>query len=68
MSVPGAGSAAADASTRVRADGDELLISGMKRGCTGAGHAEQSRVYARIGDGPGGRGLGAVLVDGGAHG
>lgn len=63
ISEPDAGSAATDASTRARVDGDEVVINGMKRWCSGAGHADQYLVYVRFGQAPGGRGMGAVLVD-----
>ncbi|MCW2996851.1 MAG: Butyryl-CoA dehydrogenase [Solirubrobacterales bacterium] len=63
ISEPDAGSAATDASTVGRVDGDEIVINGTKRWCSGAGHAEQYLVYLRLGDEPGASGIGAVLVD-----
>jgi alkylation response protein AidB-like acyl-CoA dehydrogenase len=64
ISEPDAGSAATDASTRARMDGGEVVISGTKRWCSGAGFADQYLVYVRFGAaGSGGRGMGAVLVD-----
>jgi butyryl-CoA dehydrogenase len=63
ISEPDAGSAATDARTRARIEGDEVVINGAKRWCSGAGHAEQYLVYVRLGDRPGGKGMGAVLVD-----
>lgn len=62
ISEPDAGSAATDATTKARIDGDEVVLNGNKRWCSGAGHAEQYLVYVRFGDTPGGRGMGAVLV------
>jgi butyryl-CoA dehydrogenase len=62
ISEPDAGSAATDASTTARIDGDEVVINGSKRWCSGAGHAEMYLVYVRFGPSPGARGLGAVLV------
>lgn len=62
ISEPDAGSAATDVSTKARIEGDEVVINGAKRWCSGAGHAEQYLVYVRFGDAPGGRGMGAVLV------
>lgn len=62
ISEPDAGSAATDATTKARIEGDEVVINGNKRWCSGAGHAEQYLVYVRFGDAPGGRGMGAVLV------
>jgi butyryl-CoA dehydrogenase len=63
ISEPDAGSAATDASVRGRIEEDEVVINGAKRWCSGAGHAEQYLVYARLGDRPGGKGIGAVIVD-----
>ncbi|MEX5635361.1 acyl-CoA dehydrogenase family protein [Parafrankia sp. FMc2] len=63
ISEPEAGSAATDVSTQARVDGDEVVINGAKRWCSGAGHADQYLVYVRFGQTPGGRGMGAVLVD-----
>ncbi len=63
ISEPDAGSAATDVSTRARIDGDEVIINGSKRWCSGAGISEQYLVYVRFGDTPGGKGMGAVLVD-----
>lgn len=62
ISEPDAGSAATDASTKARIEGDEVVINGNKRWCSGAGHAEQYLVYVRFSDVTGGRGMGAVLV------
>lgn len=62
ISEPDAGSAATDVSTKARIEGDEVVINGAKRWCSGAGHAEQYLVYVRFGNTPGGRGMGAVLV------
>ena len=63
ISEPDAGSAATDMSTRARVDGDEIVIDGMKRWCSGAGYSEQYLVYVRLGDELGSRGIGAVVVD-----
>ncbi|WP_370327878.1 acyl-CoA dehydrogenase family protein [Euzebya sp.] len=63
ISEPDAGSAATDLTTTARREGDELVIDGMKRWCSGAGHAEQYLVYVRLDDQPGSRGIGAVVVD-----
>lgn len=64
ISEPDAGSAATDLTTSARRDGDEYVISGTKRWCSGGGHAEQYLVYARIDGEPGARGIGALVVDG----
>ena len=63
ISEPDAGSAATDMSTRARVDGDEIVIDGMKRWCSGAGYSEQYLVYVRLGEELGSRGIGAVVVD-----
>lgn len=68
ISEPDAGSAATDLTTAARRDGDEFVLSGMKRWCSGGGHAEQYLVYARIDDEPGARGIGALVVPGDAAG
>lgn len=63
ISEPDAGSAATDLTTTARRDGDHYVVDGMKRWCSGAGHAEQYLVYVRLEDQPGARGIGAVVVD-----
>lgn len=68
ISEPDAGSAATDLTTTARRDGDEYVISGTKRWCSGGGHAEQYLVYARIDGEPGARGIGALVVDGSSAG
>ncbi len=68
MSEPDAGSALTDLRTRASADGDELRLSGQKRWCSGAGHADGYLVYCRMSDDPGAKGIGAVYVEKGAEG
>ena len=68
MSEPGAGSALTDLRTRAVIEGDTVRITGQKRWCSGAGHAEGYLVYCRMSDAPGARGLGAVYVEKGAAG
>ncbi len=63
ISEADAGSAATDVSTTARIDGDELVLNGAKRWCSGAGHAEQYLTYVRLRPEPGAAGIGAVLVD-----
>jgi butyryl-CoA dehydrogenase len=63
ISEPDAGSAATDAAVRARIEGDEIVINGSKRWCSGAGHAEQYLVYVRLGDERGAAGIGAVMVE-----
>ncbi|TDB84658.1 acyl-CoA dehydrogenase [Actinomadura sp. KC216] len=64
ISEPDAGSAATDMTTRGRIDGDEIVLNGVKRWCSGAGHSEWYLVYVRLADRPGAKGIGAVVVDG----
>lgn len=68
MSEPDAGSALTDLGTRLREKNGKLLLSGTKRWCSGAGHADVYLVYCRMSDEPGARGIGAVLVRKGAPG
>lgn len=63
ISEPDAGSAATDARTVAMIDGDDVIINGTKRWCSGAGFSEKYLVYVRFGTVPGARGMGAVLVD-----
>jgi len=63
ISEPDAGSAATDMTTAAARQGDHYVINGMKRWCSGAGHAEQYLVYLRLGDEPGARSIGALVVD-----
>jgi alkylation response protein AidB-like acyl-CoA dehydrogenase len=63
ISEPDAGSAATDITTSARLDGDEYVVNGMKRWCSGGGHAEQYLVYVRLSDDLGARGIGALVVD-----
>jgi butyryl-CoA dehydrogenase len=63
ISEPDAGSAATDMSTAITTNGDEVVVRGMKRWSSGAGHAEQYLVYGRVDERPGSKGIGAVLVD-----
>lgn len=68
ISEPDAGSAATDLTTTARVQGDHVLLNGMKRWCSGGGHAEQYLVYVRMSEEPGARGIGAVVVDRDAEG
>ena len=63
MSEPDAGSALTDLTTRAEIQGDEVVLNGSKRWCSGAGHSEAYLVYCRFSDEPGARGIGAVLVE-----
>jgi butyryl-CoA dehydrogenase len=63
ISEADAGSAATDMEVSASVDSDLIVINGMKRWCSGAGHAEQYLVYVRFGPESGAAGLGAVIVD-----
>lgn len=63
ISEPDAGSAATDLTTTARRDGDAYVLNGMKRWCSGGGHAEQYLVYVRLNDEPGARAIGGIVVD-----
>jgi butyryl-CoA dehydrogenase len=63
ISEPEAGSAATDMKTTAVEDGDDLVINGIKRWCSGAGHAERYLVYVRLGPELGAAAIGAVVVD-----
>lgn len=63
MSEPGAGTALTDLRTTARIDGDEIVINGSKRWCSGAGHSQGYVVFCRFDDTPGAKGIGAVFVD-----
>ena len=63
MSEPEAGTALTDLKTKGRIEGDEIVISGQKRWCSGGGHSDAYIVYCRLSDKPGAAGIGAVLVE-----
>lgn len=63
MSEPAAGSALTDLKTRAEIQGDEVVINGTKRWCSGGGHADGYLVYCRFSDDPGAKSIGAVYVD-----
>ena len=62
ISEPGAGSAATDMELQGRVEGDDLIITGTKRWCSGAGHAEQYLAYFRTPGVRGSTGIGAAVV------
>jgi alkylation response protein AidB-like acyl-CoA dehydrogenase len=62
ISEPDAGSAATDVSTRAVLDGDTYVLNGRKRWISNGGEADHYLVYARVGNDPGARGVGAILV------
>ncbi|GMG84938.1 acyl-CoA dehydrogenase [Paralimibaculum aggregatum] len=63
MSEPDAGTALTDLRTTARIEGDEIVIDGTKRWCSGAGHSEGYVVFCRFDGVPGAKGVGAVFVD-----
>jgi alkylation response protein AidB-like acyl-CoA dehydrogenase len=63
ISEPEAGSAATDLTTTAIQTADSFRLNGVKRWCSGAGHAEQYLVYVRLDDTPGAKGIGAIVVD-----
>lgn len=68
MSEPEAGSALTDLKTKTTREGEQLVLSGQKRWCSGAGHADGYLVYCRMTDEPGAKGIGALYVEKGAQG
>jgi len=63
MSEPAAGSALTDLKTKAVVEGDEVILSGTKRWCSGGGHADGYLVYCRFSDDPGAKAIGAVYVE-----
>ncbi len=63
MSESEAGTALTDLKTRAEIKGDEVVINGSKRWCSGGGHADGYVVYCRMSDDPGARAIGAVYVE-----
>ena len=63
ISEADAGSAATDMKANAKVKGDEIIVNGTKRWCSGAGRAEQYLVYVRFDQKSGSKGIGAVVVD-----
>lgn len=63
MSEPDAGSALTDLKTKAVVKDGKVILNGMKRWCSGGGHADGYLVYCRMSDDPGARGIGAVYVE-----
>jgi alkylation response protein AidB-like acyl-CoA dehydrogenase len=63
MSEPDAGTALTDLKTAARFDGDEIVLDGTKRWCSGAGHSGGYVIFCRFDNIPGPKGIGAVFVD-----
>src|SRR6185503_6204155 len=68
MSEPEAGSALTDLATSARVEGEEIVLNGVKRWCSGGGHADGYLVYCRLSSAAGAKGIGAVYVDADAPG
>jgi alkylation response protein AidB-like acyl-CoA dehydrogenase len=68
MSEPQAGSALTDLTTRAELQGDQVVLSGTKRWCSGGGHAGGYVIYCRMSEAPGAAGIGAVYVEAGTPG
>jgi len=63
MSEPDAGTALTDLRTRARIEGDEIVVDGAKRWCSGAGHSEGYVVFCRFDGVQGAKGIAAVFVE-----
>ena len=63
MSEPAAGSALTDLTTRAEIRGNQIVLNGTKRWCSGGGHADGYVVYCRMSEHPGAKGIGAVYVE-----
>lgn len=68
MSEPDAGSALTDLVTVARIEGDEIVLNGQKRWCSGGGHADGYVVYCRLLPEPGAKAIGAVYIEKGTPG
>ena len=63
MSEPHAGSALTDLSTSATISNGIILVSGTKRWCSGASHADAYVVYCKMSNEQGANGIGAVLIE-----
>ena len=63
MSEPHAGSALTDLSTSATISNGRILVSGTKRWCSGASHADAYVVYCKMSKEQGANGIGAVLIE-----
>jgi acyl-CoA dehydrogenase len=63
MSEPAAGSALTDLATRAERHGEQWVVNGAKRWCSGGGHADGYVVYCRMSEQAGARGIGALYVE-----
>jgi butyryl-CoA dehydrogenase len=63
ISEPDAGSAATDLTTRAKYANGAYTVNGAKRWTSNGSEAEAYLVYARLSDDPGGKGIGALIVE-----
>ena len=63
ISEPDAGSAATDMTTRAKSTGGDFTVNGAKRWISNGSEADCYLVYARLGDEPGARGIGAIIIE-----
>lgn len=63
MSEPNAGSALTDLTTRAEVGDSSVRVNGMKRWCSGGGHADGYLVYCRMSEAKGAKGIGAVFIE-----
>jgi len=63
MSEPSAGTALTDLKTAAHIEGDEIVLTGQKRWCSGGGHSDLYIVYCRFDNESGAKGIGAILVE-----
>jgi len=68
LSEPGAGSDVASLACAARDDGDHLVIDGEKTWISNGGIADLYCVFVRTGEGPGTRGISALVVEAGTPG
>ncbi|GAA4057704.1 acyl-CoA dehydrogenase family protein [Actinomadura miaoliensis] len=68
ISEPDAGSAATDMRTRAEPVPGGYVVNGVKRWISNGGEADRYLLYCRMGDAPGSKGIGAVVVEKGMPG
>ena len=68
MTEPEAGSALTDLRTRAVLKGDEYIVNGVKRFCSGGGKSDMYLVYVRLSEQKGAKGIGALIIEKGTPG
>ncbi len=63
MTEPNAGSDLTSLATKAVDEGDHYLLNGRKIFITGGGHASHYMVYTRLGETPGYKGIGGLIVE-----